>query len=140
MKDLCRFNFLTLTLGAPLPFKRLITLGAEPQHLLKVHAGFNVALSLYDNVAYVAGGHEVPGVSMPFYVICEGLSLLSPGEEVNEPPPLSSRGFLCELLFDKGTMKKNHLHEKPLPRVGSFIGCYVPPHLSTAPSYTGSMV
>jgi hypothetical protein len=59
-----------------------MTLSTEPQHLLKVYASFNVTLSLYDNVAYIAGGHEVPGISLSFYVMGEGLGLRSPGEKV----------------------------------------------------------
>jgi len=59
-----------------------MTLVTEPQHLLKVHARVNVALALYDNIAYVAGGHEVPGVCLSFYVCGKGLGLLSPDEKV----------------------------------------------------------
>jgi hypothetical protein len=59
-----------------------MTLGTEPQHLLKVYARVNVALALNNNVTHVAGGHEVPHVSPSFYLCGKRLGLLSPDEKV----------------------------------------------------------
>jgi hypothetical protein len=70
-----------------------MTLSTEPQHLLKVYAGFNVALTLNNNITYVAWRHEVPHVSPSFYLGGKGLGLLSPDEKV-------LFGHLCVVAYN----------------------------------------
>ena len=86
-----------------------MTLSTEPQHLLKVYTRFNVALALYHNITYIGGGHEVPHVSLSFYLCSKGLGLLSPDEKV-------MRGrHLRNGLLREGLIKRASIFTSPLP-------------------------